>query len=248
MAVSNGRFPRRRRQSLVEIRDGKNRALDHWNEQSPLEIYQMVSESDRLRTPTEVLLPDRIQQYFSVMNLRTGESRPKTLDDHYSRLNEFSLNESVPENIQIHFEVAENLLLYSWFVYRFIAIAEMQAYATTEYALRERIGSTVGKKAGLRRLLAKAVSTGLIEDNGFQHYVRLRQRAVEFDELMQNISGSVANTDPIDPQSYVGTLAEVIPQLRNDLAHGSDNLTYGTYLTFSLCRDLINQLFPAHSE
>ena len=58
----------------------------------------------------------------------------------------------------------------------------------------------------------------LIEDNGFQHYVRLRQRAVEFYELMLNIGGSVANTDPIDPQSYVRTLAEVIPQLRNDLA------------------------------
>ncbi len=207
----------------------------------------MVSGSDRLRTPKEAIHPDRIQQYFSVLNRRTGESRPKTLDDHYSRINAFSLNEAVPEKIQIHFEVAKNLLLYSWFVYRFIAAAEMHAYATAEYALRQRIGSTVGKKAGLKKLLEKAVSSGLVEDDGFEHYIRLRQRAVEFDAIAQEIRAGVI-TEPIDPQSYARTLVEVIPQLRNDLAHGGDNLGYGTYLTFSLCRDLINQLFPSQSK
>ncbi len=68
----------------------------------------------------------------------------------------------------------------------------MQAYATTEYALGERIGSTVGKKAGLRWLLINAVSSGLIKDNGFQHYVRLRQRTVEFDELLEPQNSSRA--------------------------------------------------------
>jgi hypothetical protein len=66
--------------------------------------------------------------------MRTRETRPKTLEDHYSRVRVFSLSESVPDKIQTHFEVAKNLLLYSWFVHNFISPAEMQAYASVEYA------------------------------------------------------------------------------------------------------------------
>lgn len=204
----------------------------------------MVNKADRLRTPPETGLPDVRQRPIVVVNMRTGETRPKTLEDHYAKVQIFSLSESVPDKIQTHFEVAKNLLLYSWFVHNFIAPAEMYAYASVEYALRERLGAAAGKRAGLRRLFDIAIKGGLIQDTGFRHYMGLRQRAIEFDEVMQELTGvELTETEPPDPQSYCRVLAETFPPMRNEYAHGSSTLSYGVYLTFSLCCDLINQLF-----
>lgn len=204
----------------------------------------MVNKADRLRTPAETGLPDVRQRPLVVVNMRTGETRPKTLEDHYARVKVFSLSESVPDKIQTHFEVAKNLLLYSWFVHNFISPAEMQAYASAEYALRERIGAAAGQRPGLRRLFDLAIKDGLIQDTGFRHYQHLRQRAIEFDELLQELTGvESTETEPPDPQSYCRVLAETFPPMRNGYAHGSSTLSHGVYLTFSLCCDLINQLF-----
>ncbi len=208
----------------------------------------MINKADRLRTPSETGLPDVRQRPLVVVNMRTGETRPKTIEDHYARVNVFSLSESVPDNIQTHFEVAKNLLLYSWFVHNFISPAEMQAYASVEYALRERIGTAAGTRLGLRRLFNTAIKDGLIKDTGFRHYRWLRQKAIEFDEVMQALTGvEPTETEPPDPQGYCRMLAETFPPVRNDYAHGSSTLSPGVYLTFGLCCDLINQLF-AHKQ
>jgi hypothetical protein len=208
----------------------------------------MINKADRLRTPAEMGLPDVRQHPLVVVNMQTGETRPKTLEDHYARVKAFALSESVPDKIQTHFEVAKNLLLYSWFVHNFISPAEMQAYASAEYALRARIGTAAGTRSGLRRLFDQAIKDGLIQDTGFRHYQHLRQRAIEFDEIMQALTGvEPGEADPPDPQSYCRVLAETFPPMRNEYAHGSSTLSPGVYLTFSLCCDLINQLF-AHEQ
>lgn len=209
----------------------------------------MINKAERLRTPSETGLPDVRQRPLAVVNMRTGETRPKTLEDHYDRVRVFSLDESVPDKIQTHFEVAKNLLLYSWFVHDFISPAEMQAYASVEYALRERIGTAAGKRPGLRRLFDLAIKEGLIQDVGFRHYVRLRRRAFEFDEGIRELIGvEPTETEPPDPQSYSRVLAETFPPMRNSYAHGSSTLSYGVYLIFSLCCDLINQLYTDKQE
>jgi len=84
------------------------------------------------------------------------------------------LNDTVPEKIREHFETTKNLLLYSWFVYRFIPVAEFHAATTLEYALKER---TDGKIKGLYRLIDHAVSKGWVKNEGFsnwQHRERMR--------------------------------------------------------------------------
>src|SRR5437016_2006421 len=143
----------------------------------------MFSDAGRLRTLEDVFVQDRRQKYFSVVNMRTGESRKKTLDDHYAKVSVFALRESVPDNIRIHFETAKNLLLYSWFVYNFISVAEMQAYASAEYALRERIGTAAGEKPGLKRLLKYAVEHNVIEDSKFRRYARLSSETLQTERL-----------------------------------------------------------------
>jgi hypothetical protein len=120
----------------------------------------------------------------------------------------------------------------------------MHVYASAEYALRERIGDAAGQKATLKRLLEYAVKYRLIDDNGFSHYVRLRQESLETEQLLHEIGGGgPMNSEPIDQQKYSRVLVESIPQLRNVFAHGTNSLMHGTFLTFRICCDLINQLF-----
>jgi len=82
--------------------------------------------------------------------------------------------------------------------------------------------------------------------------VRLVERAAGVAEEQQRIDEILARefgrTVPLaipeaDPQRYCRLLAETFPKLRNDYAHGSSTLNFTVPFTFSLCRDLVEQLF-----
>ena len=132
------------------------------------QTMNLVDEVDRLKPLPEVCNPDKRQQAFVVMHTITGVIRPRTLEDHYAAIQKFSLSEFVPKDIKTHFETARNLLLYSWFVFRFNSVAEMQAYVSVEFALRERIGNAAGKNPGMKRLLDYAIKSGLIKVKAFR--------------------------------------------------------------------------------
>ncbi len=60
----------------------------------------------------------------------------------------FPLNAGVPEHVAQHFETAKNLYLYSWFIYRFQPVAELQSLACLEFASTRAAGArnqTAGK-------------------------------------------------------------------------------------------------------
>ncbi|MHB1528004.1 MAG: hypothetical protein ACYCXT_01020 [Acidiferrobacteraceae bacterium] len=203
-----------------------------------------LNVAERLRTPENVCAPDPRQEAF--VNVGSNGFSRRTMDDHFSEVTEIALHEGVPERVRVHFETSRNLLLYSWFVYRFIVVAEQHVFASVEYALKEKYSETQG---GLKRLLQRAVDDGLIKDKGF----RVCRRAVECDENyrheMADISGYLqAEPEQRDIQKYCNILVETLPYLRNELAHGSDMVHPGGYLTLEICADLINQLYPTCCE
>jgi len=59
--------------------------------------------------------------------------------DRHRAVARFELLPSVPDDIRVQFDVARNLFMYAWHVYRFHAVAEQQALATLEMALRESL-------------------------------------------------------------------------------------------------------------
>ncbi|HEY2953846.1 MAG TPA: hypothetical protein VGK89_01210 [Candidatus Eisenbacteria bacterium] len=170
--------------------------------------------------------------------------RPMTIEDHWNDISAMALHEGVPRSIRVQFETARNLVLYSWFAYRFQQVAEMQAYASVEFALRRRAGLAIRDLGpGLKRLLERAVEEGWIHDEGFRHYRRVAEQRAEQEE------SPPVGTEPDSPvtrelQAYVKILAETLPFLRNELAHGSAMLSGSAKRTLALCCDLINQLFP----
>lgn len=181
-------------------------------------------------------------QVHKIVVLEAGQLRELTIEDYYSLIECVGVGPNVPNDIQDHFETARNLFLYSWFVYRFTPVAESHAYASVEFAIRER-ASQAGLKAprGLRPLLEFAISQRWIVDGGFRRYkeanAELRESLAEQGRMLPEAT---------DDQAYTRSLCETLSYFRNDLAHGSVNLAApGAALTaLRTCADIINQLFP----
>lgn len=188
---------------------------------------------DKLKPFEKILEPDSRQKGFALINRKTGAIRERTLQDHYSAVEEIQLSESVPEKIREHFETARNLMVYSWFVYRFIQVAWLQAFASLEFALREKVPEEMlkefckklGMKKGFACYLRIAIEKGWIKDSEFRYWVR----------------GNPIQTD--DPQTYCKVLMESLPNLRNELAHGSNMAYPDISMVLKICADLINQLY-----
>src|SRR5262252_4324287 len=86
----------------------------------------------------DVLNPDPRSSMWEMVNRETGARRKISMADHHRRFSGVKLNPSVPEEVQNGIAIATNLFIYSWFVYSFGPIAELQCLATLELALRCR--------------------------------------------------------------------------------------------------------------
>ena len=205
-----------------------------------------------LKPLDEVVLPD---SRFKVAAIQTGrEIRPFDMADIHQRLCLTSLSSQVPEVVQTHFQTALNLMLYAWFVFEFQTVAEKHAYASLEFALRERFPQATRKiKKGkqektisltLGPLLRLAVKEGLVVAEMLPAWGRVKENH-EFraqDTLY-----------PLAPLPSAGEwlekLIETIPNFRNDLAHGSTKLYFeSSFWALELCADLINALFQKANE
>jgi hypothetical protein len=95
----------------------------------------------------------------------------------------------------------------------------------------------------------EAILHGMLKDEAIEHHRSLKQKEAERLEIQKQVAYEngwmlPAPNSAIDPQSYCKLLASTFPRLRNHYAHGSPTVTWTIGLTFSLCRDLIDQLYP----
>jgi hypothetical protein len=171
---------------------------------------------ESLKPLQEITEPDVRNTYF-VVTEASAKARKLTLADIHEVAHEIVLRETVPEDIRSHFAQAQNLAVYSWFYYPFNVTAQFMAFVSVEYALKQRLKS----KGTFKHLIRKAVDEGLIRDEGF----------------------AIARHRKNSETKYVETLVEVMPALRNDLAHGSSMLHNNSLSSLRICADFINQLF-----
>lgn len=129
-----------------------------------------------------------------------------------------TLHEEVPEAIKGQFNVARNMALYQYFFYALAPEVQLKTYTIIEFALRLKANST--KKMMLGVLVKMAVKEGWITDAGFRH---------------------IQNPQPENP--YCTTLIKVLPDLRNESAHGSSHLTPDSVGHLEKCADFVNQIF-----
>lgn len=196
----------------------------------------------------------------------TGPYGGKAFEAHYSAVAAITLHSGVSEDIVIQFETAKNIYLYAWFVYRFYPVAESQAYACLEFALRERLeGEMIDagwteREFGftLRNYLTYAAKRGYVQNGDFEVWrmgVRMRARHRHFFETItemerlglteMEVDESAIEVKEEDKASdYVGILLDSIPYMRNHYAHGSKTLRKGALVTFRIVSEIINKLWP----
>lgn len=205
------------------------------------------------------------KQLFFEWDGVAGTFGPVAISEHLADIASFSLNTTVPQSIQIHFETAKNLYAYAWFVYRFYPVAEQQALTSLEFALRERLAQEVARSTrvgarlprGLKNLLEEARDRGLVSNDRFpwiqeRALQRARQRA-EFQQIeemqrlgLTTVEVDYSNVEPLPEdfdQDWIGTFIHALPRIRNTYAHGSHILHNSVLRTFEIVGELVNQLF-----
>jgi len=188
--------------------------------------------------PLDAILSADPRQEQRVVFIRSEPGyRKKTLEDHYTLVSDINIKDHVPDDVKVCFETARNLLLYSWFVYRFTAVAEFEAYASLECALRIRARSAGDTTRQLKALFNLAVRRGWLSDAALKEIART---STEPDPDAPSIPPT-KGTD--QSRERVSVLAGFIPDLRNVHAHGSQSLGPGSHRTLRLCAALINHLF-----
>ncbi|MBI3432961.1 MAG: hypothetical protein HY018_12215 [Hydrogenophilales bacterium] len=202
---------------------------------------------DILKPLEEVTEPDERWANFGYPNPVDFSFRPVALPERHAAIVAISLTPSVPEYIREHFETAKNLLLYAWFVYRFIPVAELHAYSTAEMALKERARKESLRAKTLAPLLKIAIERRWIVDEGFSN-VRREREAMDQEWEWRRQLGVSSTPEELDAQRYCKMLFDSMPYLRNDLAHGSKTVRPGGLGTLAICADLINQLFKAPQQ
>jgi hypothetical protein len=168
------------------------------------------------------------------VNKQTGVQRTNTLKDMHDEVSCILLDEKVPEDIRSQFAVGQNLAVYAWFYYRFYMNAELQALACIEYALRLKLDPQSSGEKNFKTMLRKAVQDGSIKDQGFRFF------PVPPNHGPRQIS---TKSGMVTVNSYSELLVEILPPMRNNLAHGASTLFDGAPGMLRIAADIINQVF-----
>lgn len=225
-----------------------------------------ISTEETLRSLENVSSPDPRMNAWARLDYASGMMRSIELRDLHEAISALTLNPNVPTEIVIQFETAKNLYLYSWFVYRFFPIAEKQALACLEFALREKFtpeleaaeNSKKPRKPGLKFLLKYARDKGHLRNEYFstwQHRAeqnsreRYRQEQLQkmIDQKLDEIECDDSDVEVLPEDytwDYLSDLVKSLPELRNIHAHGSSMLHMHSLSTMKIVSEAINQLYP----
>jgi len=89
---------------------------------------------------------------------------PITLEEQHDWIAGVVLSASTPSMVTEAFDRARNAFVYTYYVYEFAMLAELQALATVEMALRLRLGPQAPENGTLWNLVEKAVSLRLLSN------------------------------------------------------------------------------------
>ena len=209
---------------------------------------------DEFRTAEQAMLPDVRSPMFGL----------HSIEQHRQKIEQYSLHPEVSESIHIQFDVAKNLFLYAYHVFRFYMVAQHQAYITLELAIRDKIGkeelARYAKEShmskGLRAYMKYLHDRGIIKNDDFPTWHN-RRRVNAYSKNIYDTVGrmseegltSIALDEDLDIEKYpfdydyVETLCRSIPSIRNEHAHGSEMLFHQVSGAFENVSIIINRLY-----
>ncbi len=149
------------------------------------------------------------------------------------------LTSAVPDGVRHQFEIARHAFVYSALYTPLCAAAELFAALAIEHALRLRFQASdcaakYSRPRGLKDLLSIAAAEGWIANDGFAFDLVASDAEIGYEDM--SIDRSRGPTDIV---------IDVLPALRNSLAHGRPRMTL-EFVGTALLRatEIINQLYP----
>ncbi|MEN8131532.1 MAG: hypothetical protein ABFS45_15335 [Pseudomonadota bacterium] len=178
------------------------------------------------------------------------------------------LDESVPDDIHNLYNIAKNVLLYTWYEYSFFPVAALQVFTTLEYALCNRLGEgTIAelkkkRKRGLYAYIEYSIEQGWIRNEDFSAWHRTPMLRARDEYLFKKIDemdeksldsieidydeAEVPNTNTVD---YLDVLLRTVNKIRNWHAHGEFILRPpSVWHTFEMCADFVNAIYRADND
>jgi hypothetical protein len=175
-----------------------------------------------------------------------GSICPITLDDWYISVSHIVLDENIPDIIKYYFDVAKNVLLYSWFSYEMMPAAELFSYTLVEKALRVKYKCEGKHIPTFAALLKNAIKDRLLTNRGFsvpKNSIIETIKKDKNDEFEEKECYLRTEEELEASQEYIGPICESLPTVRNILAHGNTALHPGGWLTLKVNSEIINMLF-----
>ncbi len=118
---------------------------------------------EKLKKFDEITKQDERFKAFLIIDQDSGKYKPITLEHIYNSVySRIKLDDHVPEEIQNYFARVQNLILYSWFFYPFLTVAQQLVYPSLELALKIALKKEKEKKDGLKKLIKEALEKKLI--------------------------------------------------------------------------------------
>lgn len=160
-------------------------------------------------------------------------------DERYKLVESVAINSAVPEHVQRLIVTSKNLIIHSCLYYPFNITEVQTAFSALELAIRLR-AENEGLKIvfkGLRGAMEFAVRSSWVSDNGIPIPPPPKTFHLTSDGEIEEIDAPIL-------RPYVEVLAEFMPKIRNELAHGSGYLHSGGASKVLMINHLINQIFP----
>lgn len=199
---------------------------------------------ETLKRIEEITMPDHRSMGFGVINFSNGTTRSMTLADFYKDAESIQVNETAPEDLRSYVEAVKTLFVYGWHYYPFFTLSAFMATTAVEMALKRRLQTKPHDRSGLKALFDKAISKGLLKDEGFPSRKHVQSKSgVVFGESEE--SSGVLPTEQGPP--YAERVARFVGHFRNVFAHPSGHwiLLPGQAIDFLvLAGEVINQLWP----
>ncbi len=166
---------------------------------------------EKLKPLTSLLAADSHFAEMMLWGAEEGEPPIYSLEQHYQRYAMLQWPQDAPEEIVSGFVTAQHLAIYAWFVYPFSSVAELQAIATLEHALRRRMSNEPAR--GLKGRLRHAVAAGWIKGE------KLRL----LNPYVMPVSAEEFAERPLEPNGVksLNAFIDNLPEQRNWLAHGN---------------------------
>jgi hypothetical protein len=113
------------------------------------------------KTRDQIMLPD--PRFATLCVVRDGFSGYMKIGDHYDAIAAIALTGSPPAEVRMAFDRARNVMLYSWFTYELLIVAEVQALSAFELALAHRLAAHPVKGwQSMRNLVDRARRFGIL--------------------------------------------------------------------------------------